>query len=96
MPKQTIVRNIFPLCVDSVDLQTVFWHAVVAVLVHDALRVIPEVEVGLMVPPVLVVAVLIKLPASVVEAVRDLVSNHESDGSKVQIAAPVNSSAPAD
>ena len=83
----TIVRNVLALRIDSIDLQPVFRDSVIAVLVDDALRVVPEVEIGLVVPPVFVVAVLVELPAPVIEAVCDLVSDHEADGSKVQIAA---------
>lgn len=79
----TVVCNIFSLCIDSIDLQTIFWDCIVAVLIHDALCVVAEVEVRLMIPPVFVVSVLVELSAPIVESVRDLVTDHEADGSKI-------------
>ena len=78
-----VVCYVLSLSIDSVDRETILRNRVVTVLLDHALRSVPEVEVCLMVPPVLVVAILIELPASVVEAMSDLMSDNETNGTEV-------------
>lgn len=83
----TVVSDVLPLSVDSIDLQSVLRDSVVAVLIDDTLRVVSEVEICLMIPPVFVVAVFVELTSAIIEAMSDLVSDNKADGTEVQIAA---------
>lgn len=82
----TVVGDVLALRIYAIDLQSVFGHSVVVVLVHDALCMIAEVEISLVVPPVFIVAVLVELTSPVIEAMSDFVSDHEADCPEVQIA----------
>ncbi len=54
------------------------------VLTNDALLPLLELSEGFNVPPLLDVAQVVELPALVVEAVRDLVPNDDTDTAVVQ------------
>ena len=54
------------------------------IVTNDALSFSPEAGGADLVPPLIDVPLLVKLLALVVEAVRDLVSNHHTDPSKIQ------------
>lgn len=75
------VSNILALCQLSVHVHVDGWEVKGGILVHDALRLQVVLLLRDVIPPVLRVAVFIKLGALVVKPVRDLMSNHDSNPS---------------
>lgn len=63
----------------------VFRDDKVVVLVDDAVGSLLELFIGLMFPPVPVVAIAVELTAAVVETVCDLVTDDVADGTVVQV-----------
>ena len=90
MKALTIVCNVLALSVDPVDLKTIFRNSVVVVLIDDTLCMISEIEISLMIPPVLVVAIPVELSSPVIESMRDFMSDNETYGTEVQVATPRN------
>ena len=82
--KASVVCDILALSHLPVDGQVDARQLVGAVLVHDALGLRSKPVDCRIVPPLLQVAVLVELPALVVEAVGDLVTDHHTDPTVVQ------------
>lgn len=82
----SVVGDVFALRIDPIDFETILRYRVVAILFNDTLGTIAEIAIRHRVPPVHVVAVLVKLSATIIKTVRDLMSNHETNGSEIEIA----------
>ena len=59
----SVVSDIFSLCHPAVDIKLDAWQFVLVVLVNDTLGLSTELLYGHIVPPLLQVAVFVKLPA---------------------------------
>jgi hypothetical protein len=66
-------------------IESNFRHREISVLVNDALRALQVLVLGGLLPPINKVTLLVELPALVVEAVSDLVSNYEANGAVVHV-----------
>lgn len=82
--QSTIVGNILTLRHPAVHKHVHLVDLVARILIDDALGALTECLDGGIVPPLHHVALLVKLPPLVVEAVRDLVTDHHADAAIVQ------------
>lgn len=81
----TVVRNVLALGVDTVEVELHIWLSVVAVLFDDAAGLLQVRLLGIGLPPVYKVSVLVELSSLVVETVRNLVTNNETNCSIVHV-----------
>lgn len=81
--KATIISNIFTLGVNAVYLKTILRYSVIVVLLNYALSSISELKIGIVIPPVLIIAVLVKLTTTIIKSMGNFVTNYEANGTKV-------------
>lgn len=78
-----IVSDILALCIYAIHLQTILRYRVIVILIDNTLSAVQVLLVRFVIPPVLVITILVKLPTTVVKSVRDLVSNNKANRTEV-------------